>query len=170
MNGAIQIKLPCLYKTNQKHILIMSVCISTLCFWSLLSIEFGRCSKHLNLLFFLNWIMNWIIIFKDYKFVIISFHTDFWPVCQPLQRLVDSTVCTHLQAEWLRQRSTAQRASVLDKPDGVLWYWKPTALTVCSLWNVTFLYVIKTSQDVLYLYCECFSHRFPIELHSSRDF
>lgn len=57
-------------------------------------------------------------------FFFFLFHTDLWHVHQPLQQLDRSTLCAHLQAERLRQRPAAQRASVLGEHDGVFWYWK----------------------------------------------
>lgn len=91
------------------------------------------------------------------------FHTDIRHVHQPLQQLDDSAMCAHLQADRLRQRPAAQRASVLGEHDGVLWYWKPAAFTV---------YLFGTHCHVMTSVCVLsffFPPRFPFELYSSRD-
>ena len=79
------------------------------------------------------------------RFVFV-FHADLWHVCQPLQQLDQSTMCTHLQAQRCGQGAAAQRASVLGQHDGIVWYWQPVT-TVC-LW---FLYPMLKTKLKLYI-------------------
>lgn len=54
-----------------------------------------------------------------YTCIFLFIHTDIWHVHQSLQQFDLRTLCTHLQAERLRQWPAPQGAAVLGEHDGI---------------------------------------------------